>query len=129
MRIGIPAETCAGETRVAATPETVKKLLATGHKVSVQTSAGAGASIPDSEYQTAGATLVGASDIYAQSEIVLKVRAPSAEELANLNKGTVLVGLLLPHNAELVAAYARQGIAAFSPPLRHLTKRNYGCYY
>jgi NAD(P) transhydrogenase subunit alpha len=114
MRIGIPAETCAGETRVAATPETVKKLLATGHKVSVQTGAGAGASIPDAEYQAAGATLASASDIYAQSEIVLKVRAPNSEELAKLNKGTVLVGLLLPHNAELVAAYAKQGIVAFS---------------
>ena len=114
MRIGIPAETYAGETRVAATPETVKKLLATGHKVSVQTGAGAGASIPDAEYQTAGATLVSAADIYAQSEIVLKVRAPSADELSRMNKGTVLVGLLLPHNAELVAAYAKQGIAAFS---------------
>ena len=114
MRIGIPAETCAGETRVAATPETVKKLLATGHKVSVQAGAGAGASIPDAEYEAAGATLASASDIFAQSEIVLKVRAPGAEELAKLNKGTVLVGLLLPQNAELVAAYARQGIVAFS---------------
>ena len=56
MRIGIPAETYAGETRVAATPETVKKLLATGHKVSVQTGAGSGASIPDAEYQAVGAT-------------------------------------------------------------------------
>jgi NAD(P) transhydrogenase subunit alpha len=114
MRIGIPAEICAGETRVAATPETVKKLLATGHKVSVQTGAGSGASIPDAEYQAAGATLASAADIFALSEILLKVRAPSAEELAGMNKGTVLVGLLLPHNAELVASYAKQGIAAFS---------------
>lgn len=114
MRIGIPAETHAGETRVAATPETVKKLLATGHKVSVQAGAGAGASIPDAEYQAVGAAMVSASDIYAQSEIVLKVRAPSADELAKLNKGTVLVGLLSPHQADQVAAYARQGIAAFA---------------
>jgi NAD(P) transhydrogenase subunit alpha len=114
MRIGIPAETYAGETRVAATPETVKKLLATGHKVSVQTGAGAGASIPDAEYQAVGATLVSADDIYAQSEIVLKVRAPAADELAKLNKGAVLVGLLNPHNVDLVASYAKQGIAAFS---------------
>jgi proton-translocating NAD(P)+ transhydrogenase subunit alpha len=114
MRIGIPAETYAGETRVAATPETVKKLLATGHKVSVQTGAGAGASFPDAEYHAAGATLVSASDIYSQSEIVLKVRAPSADELSKLNKGTVLVGLLNPYNAELVSSYAKQGIAAFS---------------
>ncbi|ADE11629.1 Re/Si-specific NAD(P)(+) transhydrogenase subunit alpha [Sideroxydans lithotrophicus] len=114
MRIGIPAETHAGETRVATTPEAVKKMLAAGHQVSVQTGAGAGASIPDSEFEAAGAKLVGAADIYSQSEIVLKVRAPSADELAKMNKGTVLIGLLAPHQADLVAAYAKQGIAAFA---------------
>lgn len=114
MRIGIPAETHAGETRVAATPETVKKMLAAGHQVSVQTGAGAGASIPDAEFQAAGAKLVGAADIYAQSEIVLKVKAPSADELSQLNKGAVLIGLLSPHQADLVAAYAKQGVVAFA---------------
>ena len=114
MRIGIPVETLAGETRVAATPETVKKMVAVGHQVAVQQGAGAGASIPDADYEAAGAKLVGAADIYAQSEIVFKVRAPSADELAQCNKGTVLVGLLNPHNAEQVASYAKQGVAAFS---------------
>jgi NAD(P) transhydrogenase subunit alpha len=114
MRIGIPAETTAGETRVAATPETVKKLLATGHQVSVQSGAGAAASIPDAEYQAVGAKLVNAADIYAQSEIVLKVKAPSTDELSRMNKGTVLIGLLAPHQVDQVAAYAKQGITAFS---------------
>jgi len=114
MRIGIPAEILAGETRVAATPETVKKMVAVGHQVLVQQGAGAGASIPDADYAAAGAKLVGAADIYTQSEIVLKVRAPGADELAQINKGAVLVGLLNPHNAAQVAAYASQGIAAFS---------------
>jgi proton-translocating NAD(P)+ transhydrogenase subunit alpha len=113
MRIGIPAETFAGETRVAATPETVKKMLAAGHQVLVQQGAGNGASIPDAEFQGAGATLTTAADLYAQAEIVLKVRAPSPEELAQMKAGTVLIGLLVPHNAELVAAYAKQGITAF----------------
>jgi proton-translocating NAD(P)+ transhydrogenase subunit alpha len=113
MRIGIPAETFAGETRVAATPETVKKMLAAGHQVLVQQAAGNGASIPDSEFQAAGATLTTAADLYAQAGIVLKVRAPSPEELAQMKAGTVLIGLLVPHNAELVAAYAKQGITAF----------------
>jgi proton-translocating NAD(P)+ transhydrogenase subunit alpha len=113
MRIGIPAETLAGETRVAATPETVKKMLAAGHQVLVQQGAGNGASIPDAEFEAAGATLAGAADVYAQAEIVLKVRAPSSEELAQMKAGTVLIGLLTPHNAELVAAYAKQGITAF----------------
>jgi NAD(P) transhydrogenase subunit alpha len=113
MRIGIPAETRAGETRVAATPETVKKMLAAGHQVLVQQGAGAGASIPDADFQAAGATLVGASDMYAQAEIVMKVKAPTAAELAQLKAGTVLIGLLSPHQADQVAAYAKQGITAF----------------
>ncbi len=112
MRIGIPAETRAGETRVAATPDTVKKMLAAGHQVLVQQGAGAGSSIPDSEFQAAGATLVGASEAYA-AEIVLKVKAPTAAELAQMKAGAVLIGMLAPHQADQVAAYAKQGITAF----------------
>lgn len=114
MRIGIPAETRAGETRVAATPETVKKMLATGHTVMVQQGAGTGASIPDAEYQAAGATLVGAAQLYTQSEIILKVKAPTADELAQMPAHCVLIGLLSPYQAELVAAYIKQGVTAFA---------------
>ncbi len=114
MRIAIPAETRAGETRVAATPETVKKMLAAGHVVMVQQGAGAGASIPDADYQAAGASLVSAADLYAQAEIILKVRAPTPEELAKLTANKVLIGLLSPYQADLVAAYAKQGITAFA---------------
>ena len=114
MRIAIPAETRAGETRVAATPETVKKMLAAGHVVMVQQGAGAGASIPDADYQAAGATLVSAADLYAQAEIILKVRAPTTDELAKISANKVLIGLLSPYQADLVAAYAKQGITAFA---------------
>ena len=114
MRIGIPAETRAGETRVAATPETVKKMLASGHTVMVESGAGAGASIPDAEYQTAGATLVSTADLYAKSEIVLKVKAPTVDELSKLPAKSVLIGLLSPYQTDLVAAYAKQGITAFA---------------
>ena len=115
MRIGIPAETRAGETRVAATPETVKKMLASGHAVvMVQSGAGAGAHIPDAEFQAAGATLVDAAALYAQSQIVMKVKAPTAAELAQLPRDTVLIGLLTPHIVEQVAAYTQQGIIAFA---------------
>lgn len=114
MRIGIPAETRAGETRVAATPETVKKLLTSGHQIFIQQGAGEGASIPDAEYQAAGATLVGADELYAQAEIILKVKAPTDAELSKMRAKTVLVGLLAPYQADLVAAYAKQGITAFS---------------
>src|SRR5271169_6322741 len=105
MRIGIPAETRAGETRVAATPETVKKMLSAGHQVLVQHGAGSGASIPDAEFQAAGAKLSSAADLYAQAEMILKVKAPTEGELAQMKAGTALIGLLSPHQAELVTAY------------------------
>lgn len=114
MRIGIPAETRAGETRVAATPETVKKMLASGHTVLVQSGAGAGAHYPDADFAAAGATLVDAASLYAQAQIVLKVKAPTPEELAQMPAGTALIGLLTPHLTEQVAAYTQQGITAFS---------------
>jgi len=116
MHIGIPAETRAGETRVAATPETVKKFTAKAlHTVLVQTGAGAGASIPDAAYQEAGATIVTeASQLYDQSQIVLKVRGPQAEELAMMRKDVVLIGLLSPHQTEEVKALAQHGLAAFA---------------
>ncbi|WMJ08534.1 Re/Si-specific NAD(P)(+) transhydrogenase subunit alpha [Nitrosomonas sp. sh817] len=116
MQIGIPAEIRGGETRVAATPETVKKFTAKGvHKVSVQSGAGAGASIPDSAYQEAGATIVtDVAELYAQSQIVLKVRGPEAAELAMMRKDAVLIGLLAPHQKEGVEALAQYGLTAFA---------------
>ncbi len=116
MHIGIPAEIRGGETRVAATPETVKKFTAKGfHVVLVQSGAGAGASIPDEEYQAAGATIVAsAAELYEQSRIVLKVRGPAPDELALMRKDGVLVGLLAPQNAEGIEALARHGITAFA---------------
>jgi NAD(P) transhydrogenase subunit alpha len=116
MHIGIPAEIRGGETRVAATPETVKKFTAKGvHKVSVQSGAGAGASIPDSAYQEAGATIMtDAAELYAQSEIVLKVRGPEASELAMMRRNVVLLGLLSPHHKEGIDALAQHGVTAFA---------------
>jgi H+-translocating NAD(P) transhydrogenase subunit alpha len=116
MHIGIPAETRGGETRVAATPETVKKFTAKGfHVVLVQSGAGAGASIPDEEYQAAGATIVAsAAELYAQSQIVLKVRGPESGELAMIRKDAVLLGLLSPHQADGIEALARHGLTAFA---------------
>jgi NAD(P) transhydrogenase subunit alpha len=116
MHIGIPAEIRGGETRVAATPETVKKYTAKGvHKVSVQSGAGEGASIPDSAYQEAGATIVtDVAKLYAQSQIILKVRGPESNELAMMGKDTVLLGLLSPHQKEGIEALAQHGITAFA---------------
>lgn len=116
MHIGIPAEIRGGETRVAATPETVKKYTAKGvHRVSVQSGAGAGASIPDSAYQEAGATIVAdAAELYAQAQIVLKVRGPESAELAMIRKDAVLLGLLSPHHKEGVDALTQHGLTAFA---------------
>lgn len=116
MHIGIPAEIRGGETRVSATPETVKKYTAKGvHKVLVQSGAGAGASIPDSAYQEAGATIVtDVAELYAQSQILLKVRSPDSGELAMVRKDAVLLGLLSPHHKEGVDALAQHGLTAFA---------------
>lgn len=116
MHIGIPAEIRGGETRVAATPETVKKFTAKGfHVVLVQSGAGSGASIPDEEYQAAGATIVAsAAELYGQSQIVLKVRGPEPGELSMMRKDAVLLGLLSPHQAEGIEILARYGLTAFA---------------
>ncbi|HEX9181478.1 MAG TPA: Re/Si-specific NAD(P)(+) transhydrogenase subunit alpha [Burkholderiales bacterium] len=116
MLIGVPAETRPGESRVAATPEIVKKLTAKAlHQVLVQSGAGTGSSIPDAEFAAAGAKIVAsAAELYGQAEIVLKVRGPEAAELGQLRSGTVLIGLLDPFNAAGIEALARQGVTAFA---------------
>ena len=112
MRIGIPAETRSGETRVAATPETVKKLAAK-HQVIVQAGAGVLASVVDEAYVAAGAQIGTAAEAFA-CELVLKVRAPNADERALMKSGTVLVGMLNPFDAENTAAMAAAGLSAFA---------------
>ncbi len=113
MRIGIPAETRPGETRVAATPETVKKLVAAGHQVTVQSGAGVAASITDDAYVAAGATLGSTADALS-AEMVLKVRAPAADERAQMKPGSVLIGMLNPFDADNNAAMAAAGLSAFA---------------
>jgi NAD(P) transhydrogenase subunit alpha len=117
MHIGVPAEIYPGEARVAATPETVKKLVAGGrHAVIIQAGAGERAAIRDSDYEAAGARIVpGAVDVYGQADIVLKVRRPEAQELPLLKKGSLLIGLLAPH--EGVDGLAASGVTAFAMEL------------
>src|SRR3954471_10683845 len=117
MRIGIPAEIYPGETRVAATPETLKKLAAGGrHTIAVQAGAGITAAITDADFAAAGGTIVpSAAEIYSQSDIVLKVRRPEPSELPLLRPGTILVGLFSPHEGveDLVAS----GVTGFAMEL------------
>ena len=113
MRIGVPLETRPGEFRVAATPETVKKYIAAGHSVVIETNAGVAASVPDSAYQAVGATIGNAADAFG-CEMVLKVRAPLDHELSQIKSGSVLIGMLDPFDNQTIAAMASQGITAFA---------------
>ncbi|MBX8501222.1 Re/Si-specific NAD(P)(+) transhydrogenase subunit alpha [Pseudomonas lijiangensis] len=113
MHIGVPLETQTGETRVAATPETIKKLISQGHRITVQSGAGIHASVPDSAYETAGATIGGASEAFA-GELILKVTAPNDSELALIKSGTIVIGMLNPFNNETIARLAERGITAFA---------------
>ena len=113
MLIGVPAETAAGESRVAATPETVKKLIAQGHQVRVQSGAGLRASVTDEALAAVGAQITDAAGAFG-AEMVLKVRNPSVAEIALMKPATVLVGMLEPFNAEGLARLAAARITAFA---------------
>ncbi len=113
MKIGVPRERRAGETRVAATPETVKKLVTAGHEVLVEADAGATASIPDAAFTAAGARIVSARDAFT-TDIVIKVRAPIGDEVATLKPGTVLIGMLNPFDLDGLQRIAGSGASAFS---------------
>lgn len=113
MNIGIPLESLPGETRVAATPETVKKLIAQGHTLLVQSQAGSAASVVDSAYEAAGAQIVDQAKALG-CELVLKVRSPSAQELALMKPGSTLVGMLNPFDADGLQALAQAGLTSFA---------------
>lgn len=113
MHIGVPLETQTGETRVAATPETIKKLIGQGHRVTVQSGAGIQASVPDSAYEAAGAVIGSLQEAFA-AELILKVAAPNDTELALLASGTIVIGMLNPFSNEIIGKMAAQGVTAFA---------------
>ena len=113
MLIGVPKETAAGETRVAITPETVKKLKSQGHEICVERGAGLAASVTDEAYAEVGANLVDAAAALG-ADMVLKVRSPNAAELAQMKAGSTLVGMLNPFDAEGLKALAAAKITAFA---------------
>ncbi len=115
-RLAVTRERRSGETRVALTPEAVKKLTDQGITVTVETGAGAGASFPDEAYEAAGATVASdAALTLGGADILLKVRAPEAEEIADLKSGTIVVGLLDPHRERgAIEALAAAGAMAFA---------------
>ncbi len=116
MRIAVPREAADGETRVAATPDTIQKLVSTGNTVTVQSGAGELAGHPDAQYTEAGAQL--AQDFAATvsgADAVVKVQKPTSEELAQLPEGSILIGYLDPLTDEaLASALAAKKISAFA---------------
>jgi NAD(P) transhydrogenase subunit alpha len=116
LKLAVLKERRAGETRVAATPETVKKLKGLGLDVAVETGAGAGARAADADYIAAGATVApDASSALKDADIVLTVRSPEAAEIAAMKKGAVLAALLSPYtDKDTAARLAAQGVNAFA---------------
>jgi NAD(P) transhydrogenase subunit alpha len=112
LRIGVPTETAPGERRVALVPDILRKLAAAGHEVVIEPGAGAGAGIPDADYEEAGATL---GDAVWDADAVVKVAPPSAEETQRLGGQSVLIGFLAPlTNADGLQAIAATGATAFA---------------
>jgi len=121
MKIGIPRERRPHEARVAATPDSVKKLVALGAEVLIETEAGRGSFYTDEAYRAAGAAILpDAAALYGQADLVLKVQRPlegsegAADEMALLRPGMGLIGLLgAVANRPQVEAYARAGVTTF----------------
>ena len=112
MQIGIPTETVGGESRVAATPETVKKLINAGHSIVIQRGAGVKAAYIDSAYEQVGATIT--EDAYSGSQIILKVRAPSGDEIQKLAPNTAVVAMFDPYRNTELDQFAAQQVSAFA---------------
>ena len=113
MLIGIPTETTVGETRVAITPETAKKLKAQGHTLRIQSGAGVAASVTDAAFVAAGADITDAAGALG-CDLVLKVRSPSDAETALMKPGTALVGMLNPFDAPGLQRLAAAGLTSFA---------------
>jgi NAD(P) transhydrogenase subunit alpha len=113
MKIGVPLETTARETRVSVTPETAKKLIAQGHQIFVQSGAGVAASCTDAAYETVGASITDAATALG-CELVLKVRSPNADELTQMASGQTLVGMLNPFDKEGLQALSSKGLTGYA---------------
>ncbi len=115
MRVAVPRETAPGERRVALVPETVSKLRDAGFDVRLERGAGMAAGFPDEGYADAGAELVDSSALLADTALVVRVATPSAEEVAALQAGTVLVGFLQPlTDSDGIARLRERGVIAFA---------------
>jgi NAD(P) transhydrogenase subunit alpha len=115
MKVGVAKESAPGETRVAIVPDTARRLVDDGVEALVERGAGDGATFADAAYEQAGARVVSAEALYAEADVVCKVRKPSDEEIARLREGQVLLALLQPlADPELIRVLAGRGVTAFS---------------
>ncbi|TVQ37851.1 MAG: Re/Si-specific NAD(P)(+) transhydrogenase subunit alpha [Geminicoccaceae bacterium] len=124
MQVGIPKEVREHEKRVAATPETVKKLVGQGHEVVVEAGAGLGAAVADAAFEAAGAKIVADKAAAFAADVVLKVQRPTDDEMGLLKEGQYLVGMLDPYfNKDQVKVYADKKLTTFSLELLPRTTR------
>lgn len=116
MRIGVPKETTPGESRVALAPHAVHDLTRAGHRVLVESGAGASSSLPDEKYEEAGALIVqDAARVYDESELVVKVYGPTPDEYGYLREGLILISFLsLAVNPSLMSALLDNRCVAFA---------------
>jgi NAD(P) transhydrogenase subunit alpha len=115
MKVGVAKETAAGERRVALVPEALGKLTAAGLEILVEAGAGTGAAIPDQAFADAGAMVVSTDQLYAASDVILRVQKPAAAEVTALRSGQAVIGLLAPLlDPELMQALAAAGVTAIS---------------
>jgi len=115
MKVGVARETAAGERRVALVPEALGKLQQAGLEILVESGAGAGALIPDGAYKDAGATIVSTVELYAQSDVILRVQKPTESEIKVMRSGQAVVGFLAPLiDPQTAKALADQGVTAIS---------------
>ena len=116
MKVAVVAETDAGESRVAAVPETVKKMIGLGAEVAVEPGAGVKSGILDADYTAAGATVT--PDALNGADVVLQVRRPQDPELKRLKKGALVVAIMDPYGNDVaLRAMADAGITAFAMEL------------
>jgi H+-translocating NAD(P) transhydrogenase subunit alpha len=116
MRIGVPKETAAGEKRVATVPDVVEKLVKLGFSVAVESGAGDAANCGDDMYRAAGAAIAATpAELWAKSDIIFKVRAPSAEEVGLMHAGQTLIGFIWPaQNPELMQQLAAKKVTVLA---------------
>jgi NAD(P) transhydrogenase subunit alpha len=116
MKIAVTREIAAGEPRVAAVPDTVKKLKALGADVAIEPGAGVHSGVPDAEYEAAGAAII--ADAVKDADIVLKVRRPEAGELPKYKRGALAIAIMDPYgNDAALKAMADAGVSAFAMEL------------